>query len=98
MAARYWQALRASALLKIEWDEGPLATDDSAQMLERYRAALKAEPGKRVRSEGGIEAGFAAASRVVEAEYLAPYVAHATMEPMTATARLLNGRLEVWSG
>ncbi|MBS1151094.1 MAG: aerobic-type carbon monoxide dehydrogenase, large subunit CoxL/CutL-like protein, partial [Myxococcaceae bacterium] len=33
-----------------------------------------------------------------EAEYLAPYVAHATMEPMTATARLLNGRLEVWSG
>jgi isoquinoline 1-oxidoreductase beta subunit len=98
VAARYWQALRASKLLEITWDEGPMAGDDSTKMLERYRAALKGEEGKRVRDEGAIEKGFAEASKVVEAEYTAPYVAHATMEPMNATASLRDGRLQVWSG
>ncbi len=98
VAARYWQASRASKLLKVEWDEGPMGQEDSNTMLERYRAALKSERGKKVRSEGELDRGFAEASQVLEAEYTAPYVAHATMEPMNATARLLDGRLEVWSG
>lgn len=97
VAARYWQAQRASKLLEIEWDEGPMANEDTPKMLERYRAALKLE-GKRVRSEGDVDQGFAQAAKVLEAEYTAPYVAHATMEPQNATARLLDGRLEVWSG
>ncbi len=98
VASRYWQALRAVKLLEIEWDEGPGAGDDSAAMLERYRGALKGEAGKRVRSEGDIEKGFAGAAKVLEAEYFAPYVAHATMEPMNATAHVADGRCEIWSG
>ncbi len=98
VAARYWQALHAAKLLEIAWDDGPMAEDDTTKMLDRYRAALKSEPGKRVRSEGSIEEGFARATTILEAEYKVPYLAHATMEPMNATARMLNGRLEVWSG
>ena len=43
---------------------------------------------------------FADANRdkVIEAEYRVPYLAHATMEPMNATAWLRDGRLDVWSG
>jgi isoquinoline 1-oxidoreductase beta subunit len=34
----------------------------------------------------------------VEAEYELPYLAHATMEPMTATAEIRPGSCEVWTG
>ncbi len=98
VAAKYWQASRAAKLLEIVWDEGNYAGDDTAVMVDRYREALKAESGKRVRKEGSIAQGFEGAAKVIEAEYLAPYVAHATMEPMNATASLRDGRLEVWSG
>ena len=33
-----------------------------------------------------------------EAAYSVPYLAHATMEPMTAAALLQDGRLTVWAG
>ena len=32
------------------------------------------------------------------AEYRVPFLAHATMEPMNATARVADGRCEVWTG
>ena len=35
--------------------------------------------------------------RLVEAEYSVPFLAHACMEPMNATARLKDGVLDLWS-
>ena len=35
---------------------------------------------------------------IVAAEYLVPYLAHASMEPLAATARFADGMLEVWAG
>ena len=98
VASRYWQAQRAARLLEIEWDEGPFAAEDSASMFRSYRQALKDTPGKRVRNEGELEKGFAAAKQVLEAEYTAPFVAHATMEPLNATALVRDGRCDVWAG
>lgn len=99
VAQKYWQAQRAAKLLKVEWEEGWLGPDDSKQMLTRYRAALKsAGQGKRIRDDGDVADGFKGAAKTIEAEYFAPYVAHATMEPQNATASFANGRLEVWSG
>ena len=40
---------------------------------------------------------MASAARKVEAEYYLPHIAHATMEPPAATARIVNGRCEVWA-
>ena len=46
---------------------------------------------------GDIEAGFKEADTVVEAEYFAPYLAHATMEPMNAAAWVQDDMCDVWS-
>lgn len=34
----------------------------------------------------------------VEASYSVPFLAHATMEPMNCTARIANGKVDVWCG
>jgi isoquinoline 1-oxidoreductase beta subunit len=40
---------------------------------------------------------LASAAKVITAEYYAPHIAHATMEPPAATARMNGGKWEVWA-
>ena len=49
------------------------------------------------RSEGDAAAALDAASSRIEAVYEAPYLAHATMEPMNATAHVTASGVEVWA-
>jgi isoquinoline 1-oxidoreductase beta subunit len=97
IAADTWAAIKGRDALKIEWDDGPNATHDSA----KYRAELGAaagNPGKVVRHRGNVESALAGAARRIEAEYYIPHHAHATMEPPSATARFANGKCEIWTG
>jgi CO/xanthine dehydrogenase Mo-binding subunit len=50
-----------------------------------------------VHAEGDLREGEATAASVVEATYRNAYVAHATMETHSATARLEDGRVTVWA-
>ena len=61
-------------------------------------AALDGEKGDKVLSSGKGGDALQGAAKVVEAEYRVPFLAHATMEPMNATARIADGRCEVWTG
>jgi isoquinoline 1-oxidoreductase beta subunit len=54
-------------------------------------------PGKVVRNDGDFTAAAAGAARRLEAEYYVPHLAHATMEAPAATARIVNGKCEVWA-
>jgi isoquinoline 1-oxidoreductase beta subunit len=90
-----WAAIQGRNALKITWDDGPNASYDSTS----FRAALEEaarKPGKVVRNEGDVDAAMAGAARRVEAEYYVPHLAHATMEPPAATARIVGGKCEVW--
>ncbi|MDD2760653.1 MAG: molybdopterin-dependent oxidoreductase, partial [Methylomonas sp.] len=82
--------------LEIEWDNGPHAKYDSAA----YRAELEAAarlPGKIVRDDGDINAALKTADRHITAEYYAPHLAQAPMEPPASTARIVNGHCEIWA-
>ena len=82
--------------LKITWDDGPNKVYDS----EAYRAQLEAsvkKPGKVERNQGDADEALASAAKVITAEYYAPHIAHATMEPPAATARMSDGKWEVWA-
>jgi isoquinoline 1-oxidoreductase beta subunit len=60
-------------------------------------AALKTAAlgdGGEVVAEAGDVAG--GGGTVIVSEYSLPYLAHACMEPMTATARIADGRAEIW--
>src|SRR5262249_46160875 len=52
---------------------------------------------KVVRNEGDAEKALAEAGKTVSAEYYAPHLAHASMEPPCATARVADGKCEAWA-
>ncbi len=97
VAKTYWHARKAAAQVKAEWDEGPLANFSTTALLETHRKLAREGDGKRVRSTGDADSALKQAARVLEAEYTAPFLAHATMEPQNATAHVTSSKCEVWS-
>jgi len=81
----YWSATKGLQALEIVWDEGPMATLTSDGILKKY-AELAQKPGKEARKQGNTDAAYASAPKKFERVFEAPFLAHATMEPMNATA------------
>ncbi|HWZ68416.1 MAG TPA: molybdopterin cofactor-binding domain-containing protein [Stellaceae bacterium] len=96
VADSFWNAKSALTALPIVWDEGPNATVTSATIAEMLKEGLDAEQALVGNKGGDAKAALAGATKVVEAVYGYPYQAHATMEPMNATARYTPDRCEVW--
>jgi len=94
----WWKAQRfLNEQLKIEWDAGPNATLDSTALTREYEAMSRAvsDPTK-TRDFQTVPTSQRPMDRGIEATYRAPYLAHATMEPMNCTARFADGRLDLW--
>jgi isoquinoline 1-oxidoreductase beta subunit len=98
VAQHWWQAKTALAEVKVTWSEGPDAGHDSAAQRTRYETALASGSARTYDSAGDPDHGLAAPPRLLEATYAVPYLAHAAMEPMNATAWLKDGRCDVWCG
>jgi isoquinoline 1-oxidoreductase beta subunit len=95
IARNTWAAMQGRRALKITWDDGPNGGYDSVAFKATLEESAR-KPGKVVRNDGDFAAAAAGASRRLEAEYYLPHLAHATMEAPAATARITNGKCEVW--
>ncbi len=84
-----WPALKGREALKVTWDDGGAEKRSSTDLIAEYRA-LARRPGLVAGANGDAEAVLAKADRVIETEFVFPYLAHAPMEP-------LDGYLE-WDG
>ncbi len=96
IAESTWSALRGREALSIDWDEGPQAGVDSAQISHRFHKAA-ARRGRVARDDGDTIEALRKATRIVEGAYETPYLAHATMEPMNCTARVGPDSCDVWA-
>jgi isoquinoline 1-oxidoreductase subunit beta len=96
IAKSTWAALKGRDALKITWENGPNGVYDSKAYKAQLEESVK-KPGKIERNEGDIDKALASAAKVITAEYYAPHIAHATMEPPAATARMRDGKWEVWA-
>jgi isoquinoline 1-oxidoreductase subunit beta len=96
IAKNTWAAIKGREALKITWDNGPNATHDSKAYRAQLEAAVK-KPGKVERNVGDVDKALASAARVITAEYYAPHLHHATMEPPAAVARMSHGKWEIWA-
>ena len=96
IASNTWAALRGRDLLDIEWDDGPNAVFDSASYKDELLETVR-KPGNAHRKEGEVDTALAEAARTVEAEYYAPLLAHASMEPPAAIANVTADACEIWA-
>lgn len=98
VADSYWRALQALRRLTPSF----MDTADSGQTSDSMNAAivrsLESDDARSVFAAGDAVARIGAAAKSVDAEYRVPFLAHATMEPMNATARIAAGHCEVWTG
>ncbi len=89
-------AIKGRDALKIVWDDGANAHYDSDAYRKQLEEAAR-NPGEVLRDQGDVEAALKSAAKVVVGEYYAPHFAHMSMEPPVATARVANGRAEIWA-
>lgn len=98
VADNYWYAKQGLAALDIVWDEGKYAKLSTDDVRATMVAALQ-KPGHVARNDGDALKALAADGKRVEALYINPMLAHATMEPMNCTVHVKgDGTAEIWTG
>jgi isoquinoline 1-oxidoreductase beta subunit len=97
VADSYWQARQAVQAVDVEWRAPTAGVPDSERIERELVEAVKTRDGHRFYERGDVEHAGGAGARTIEAWYHAPYLAHATLEPMNATARVTGQRVEVWA-
>ena len=98
IADNTWRAFQAADAVIADW--GPAGYPATTAEMERLLDdKLSGETGFNLRTIGDPDAVLAGAApeRMVKAEYFAPFLSHAAMEPMNATARLKDGWLDIWA-
>ncbi len=98
LAENTWAAQRGRDALKVDWNLGPMARFDVAQVRADYRAKIR-KPGLIARNDGdALQALQSAGSRSIDVEYELPFLAHATMEPMNCAVHARADGADIWVG
>ena len=99
VATGYSKAVAALEKADVAWEDSNASRISTKDVFHAYRAAL--DQGASYKSRWVIDhAGDvgSASGRKVKATYEAPFLAHATMEPMNATALVTDESVTVWAG
>ena len=93
----FWAAKKARDALRIQWDESGTEARGTHQLMAAYRASI-GQPDAIAANKGNTRNALAKSSKVMEAEYVFPYLAHAPMEPLDCAIELRQGACEAWFG
>jgi isoquinoline 1-oxidoreductase beta subunit len=102
IADGYWQAKMAIEELSIEFEKSLNDQVTQSSIFDQYaddmNTALQNNDLEKHHQSGDVENAMKGASKIVEAEYQIPFLAHATMEPMNCTAWIHDDICELWCG
>ena len=96
IADNTWAAMQGRKKLKVDWDLGPNASLDSTGYKKTLQETAR-QSCKVARNDGDVDAAFKKATKIHEAEYYVPHLAHASMEPPVAVAEFKNGKVVAWA-
>lgn len=96
VADTFWQAKVAMDQLPIVWDEGANASIQQADILKRLDEGLNANETFVGNANGDFKKAAADAAKKIEAKFFYPFLNHAPMEPMNATAVWTPDRCRAW--
>jgi isoquinoline 1-oxidoreductase beta subunit len=95
VAKTWWQARQAAASLPVSWSASPHAALSSDAIFADFAKLLDSESGFTYFESGSQNVQGSA--KTLQAEYRAPFLAHATMEPINCTAQFKDGKLKLWT-
>ena len=97
IATNNYSALKGRAALTVRWRESEHSSHSAEAYLDELVSRVEGGAGQVRRQRGDVDAALANAASVVEATYRTPYLAHASMEPPVATARVTDDGCEIWA-
>ena len=97
IAEHYWAAKKGLEAANPKFDDGPNASLTTADVVAALAKASERQ-GAIAKNEGDVVSALANAATKVEAIYEAPFLAHATMEPMNCTVEVTADGCDIWVG
>lgn len=97
VAEDFWSARQAAGTIMLSWNGGALKGITDKGILEEQRRQFDVGDIAYETGSGDPTEAFAAAAAEVEAEYTTPYLVHAPMEPINATAHVHSDGCEIWA-
>src|SRR5262245_40067345 len=97
VADSWWRAKKAAEALPATWDFGDNSQVSSGTIRAQVNAGLSANDARIGRADGDVDHALGQAVKRIEADYEAPFLAHATMEPQNCTARVTADLVEIWA-
>lgn len=97
VADNTWRAFKAAEAVKVKWGKAPFPASMEQHWAALGEAFAEDALDSRNRDDGDVD-GALGGGEVIEAEYRAPYLAHAPLEPISAVVRVDDDGAEVWTG
>ena len=99
VATNTWYAFKAADAITFDWAKTAYAQTTEGLFDSAVAAINDEHQDSQNRDDGDVDALIGqAGDATINREYRAPLLAHATMEPMNATALLKDGHLDIWAG
>ena len=100
VAQSYWQARQAAAVLELNWEKTELGSWSSDSIYNKFNETLNdsSQKGLECCDEGEGDKLLDQSATVVAADYYAPYLAHATMEPLNCTVEINGDACAIYLG
>lgn len=97
VADSWWAAQSAREKLEVKWDSGKWGAQDSAENAKKAVELSKQAAQRTLRKDGDAEAALKRTDiKMVESNYVFPFIAHGTLEPQNCTAHVRDGKAEIW--
>lgn len=97
IADNTWRAFQAAQAVSFEWGLAPYPHEQADHWAALEASFNEEQLDSQPRNEGDVDAALDGAD-VITAEYRAPYLAHAPLEPINATVLITDSRADIWTG
>lgn len=97
VADNTWRAFRAAQAINVSWEDPSFPLEQAEHWAALEAAFTPDAQDSQKRNDGDVDTAFGDGD-ILTAEYRAPYLAHAPLEPINAIVRVDDDRAEVWTG
>ena len=97
IADNTWRAIQAAETIQFEWENASYPAEMDGHWDALAKSFNEEQLDARALDDGDVVEALKE-GEITEAEYRVPYLAHAPLEPINATVKVTDKRVDVWTG